>query len=260
MNGKRAIILSLITTCFVLLFNYHEEIGLFPETMRGDDEYVKKHCIKSSGEYLIYKTAANFSIKIPSWMSLLPIESHFTRRCELTSIKLGFAWVGGKLEAVPHPGRELPDGVRRPDLSETIVLMIDFYDPMMKREPYGLFLCKNKQPLYNYPEYNFRICPKFMPARKNPNIETLPFEPRFELTGDQKWTFNFWCTQNDLKGYTLKNIYDFEGKYACRGYWRWKDGVYIIFDTLGGKVIKEMYERVTQAEITLESLIVNTMQ
>jgi len=235
--------------------------------IRGNDPKALNECRKVTDNNIIYKTAAKFSISVPSSMRNLSLENSYNSDCELKYMKFHFVWTGEKLIFIPKIGsKELKDfkieiGVKENEalyLSEgyeRLTLMLYFKDPAEGYSAYEKYHCKNKSPVYEYPEYNVIMCPYLMGAKKSPNITTLPFFPRFELVDERPYVTSFECEHKYFDGYTVENIHEIDVKYSCRGSWTWRPGAGGMFDIHQGKVIHKAYNVMRAAETILDSWI-----
>ena len=250
-------IARLYLTIFTLvLFGCAPEEGVDPDQIRGDDRGVIK-CYQTVNDKRIYNTAAKFRLAVPVWMLNLPFENEFNSDCEITKLKLHFAYVDDTVMPVPHPGSTHTGRVTFPNFYDKISFYLNFKNP--EQDIYFKAaqkdICSNKNQTYAYPDYGFRLCPYLTPE-KNKNIDTFPFFPRFELIEDKKVPTSFTCRHKDINGYNLEDIYEMDVRYSCRGYWYWRKGASSMFDISKGKVLKKANKIIITSEALLNSWIV----
>lgn len=224
--------------------------------MRGDEPRALNECRKITGDNIIYRTAAKFSIAEPKWSSRSPAEKHYNSNCELERIILNFAWIDEKLIPIPRSDIKPPKSVKLPDHYESFTLMMTFRDPANGTSSYEKSHCKNKSPVYEYPDFSVIMCPYLMGAKKSPNITTLPFFPRFEIVDGRLYPTSFTCSHDYYDGYTVEDIHEMEIKYSCRGHWPWRPGAGAMFDINKGKVIQKASKVIKEVEKVLDSWVI----
>ncbi|MBF7073985.1 hypothetical protein ISG33_11295 [Glaciecola sp. MH2013] len=224
--------------------------------LRGETNRALNECYQISDDNINYKTAAKFSLSVPSWALNLPLENEFTDTCEITSLKLHFAYINEKLVLMPHPGIKHPNNINFPKFFDTLTLYLNFRDPQKDNYGDAKSNCDNKKPIYEYPEFGFRMCP-YLTAQKNENVQSLPFYPKFETMSKRVHPTSLTCRHEDLSGYTIDNVFDMHVPYSCRGYWYWREGSSGTFDISKGQVLKKFSNAMSAAEVLLNSWVVN---
>ncbi|MFV8782389.1 hypothetical protein ACNKU7_08195 [Microbulbifer sp. SA54] len=250
-------IAKLFLTIFTLaLLGCAPEEDLDSDQIRGDDRRAIK-CYQTVNDKRIYNTAAKFRLAVPVWMSNLPFENEFNSDCEITKLKLHFAYIDDRLIPVPHSGSTHPGSIKLPEFYDKVSFYLNFKGPEQDRyfKAVQKDICSNKNHTYDYPEYGFRLCP-YLTADKNRNINTFPFFPRFEVIEEKTIPTSFTCRHEDINGYTLENIYEMDVPYSCRGYWYWRKGASSMFDISKGKVLKKVNKAIIASEALLNSWII----
>jgi hypothetical protein len=189
--------LPLITFTLVLL-GCSPEKDLDTDQVRGDAQDAKK-CYQTVNDKRIYNTASKFRLAVPVWMLNLPFENEFESDCEMTKLKLHFAYINDSLIPVPHLGSTHPGRTKLPKFYDKISFYLNFNDPNQDSyfETVQKSMCLSKNHIYAYPEYGFRLCP-YLTAEKNRNVNEFPFFPRFEVIEDKKIPTSFTCRHEDI--------------------------------------------------------------
>lgn len=221
--------------------------------VRGDSDKALNECREITEESIIYETAARFKLEIPVWVKNFPFTNSFNADCELTDMILSFAWVNNALIPVAAVGERNPHKHPFPQQYEQFVLMMSFRPPEQDVDVERH--CESKQPVYEFPEYQVRMCPFSMSGVESPNAKIWPFVPHFELMTDHKFPANFGCSNSVFDGYHVDNVTQVEVPYSCRGYWHWRPGAWAMFDIHKGKVIQKAYSVIEAAEKIMNSWV-----
>jgi len=245
---------KLFFTIFTLvIFGCDSGKDLDTGRISGDDPEAIK-CFQVVNDKRIYNTASKFRLAVPVWAHNLSLENEFNSDCEITKLKLHFAYTNDIILPIPHPGSVHPVPIKLPKLYDKISFYLNFKDPN-GFEVIPKLICSNKNHTYTYPEYGFRLCP-YLRAEKNRNISDFPFYPNFEVIEDKAKPTSFRCRHEDISGYTLENIYEMDVPYSCRGYWSWRKGASSMFDISKGKVLKKVSKAIIMSEALLNSWVI----
>ena len=236
------------------------------EKIRGDEIKAINECRQVNDGDIIYKTAAKFSMAVPITMTNHLPMNWYNQDCELVSMHFYFAWTGQELLIMPKAGTEEYDDIKvklegkeNENISSSesympLSLMLQFSSPWDGYGNYDKEHCKNKNPVYHYPEYNIVMCPSVMGVEKSPNMTTFPFYPRFEISDNREFVTSFSCAHKYFDGYTVENVHEVEVEF-CRGSWLWRSGAGGLFD-FQGKIIQNAASAMGAAEEMLDSWVV----
>ena len=218
-------------------------------------ERMNRDCRPIVGDRFIYRTAAGFRLSTPTWLRGSPSANHYTPDCRLNYLRIDFAWVDERLIPVPQGGIALPKDVVVPRAYEPVIVMMKFRSPALDVPPDAAHFCRNRQPLYDYPQFRLRMCPTHI------NIfgvaSGLGFAPRFEIGDKRDDPAAFTCDASDFEGLTAANVYEASIKYACRGHWTWRPGAHAIVDIERGKVLRKADKVMRAVEQTLDAWAVH---
>lgn len=218
---------------------------------RGNSPYALDNCYRFSKGNTLYKTAAGFGLSIPAWVQNHKPENQFNRDCELTDLKLHFAISEHGIVPVPHPGVNYPDDIDYSSNSDRLSLYLSFKDANAYHSDGEKKSCEHKSPVFNYPEYKLTMCP-YLDNKKHPQIDTLPYYPRFEIEIGVYRPTSLSCRHDALNGYTVKNVYEMNEAFSCRGYWLWRMGAAAMYDVS----LKNAYPALKGAERQLNAWVV----
>lgn len=222
---------------------------------RADRAFAKANCHKlSNAQSSIYKTAAGFDLHIPKWVDLQPSTAQFNKRCELLSIHLHFLISDGLISPKAHYKSGHQNYEKKYNTVDRFTTMISF--KRVEDDTGRSFeLCKNKDLSIAYPEYHLEICPSLKMSGNNPAY-TMSHFPVFFFKDAKGYLASLTCSPRQLEAYSLDNIVDLDVRSPCRGYWRWRDGAYIMFDISKGEILKKTYSSIKQTETIINSWLV----
>lgn len=236
MNRRTARFVLALLGVLLVWFLARGERRETPTEFFARGERLNRDCRPIAGGRFVYRTAAGFQLSVPTWLRGFPTADHYTPDCRLNYLRIDFAWIDGRLLPLPQNGVALPPGVAAPSDYEPVVVMMDFRDPALDLAPDPVHWCRNRQPRYDYPTFDLRMCPSDFPI--NGAARPLGFTPRFEIGGQRGDPVGFGCDAADFEGRTAADIHEARIN-ACRGYWHWKPGAYAIVDIERGKVLQK---------------------
>lgn len=223
------------------------------EEIRGDTDVALSKCRIVADSAITYHISSNTDFKVPKWALNIPLENMFTKNCELTKIKIHFAYLNGKLVLIPHPGFGNPSVPVFPTHFPELTLYLTFNAAEPERT--NKVDCKNKANSIFFNKYQAAVCYSSESPTKSPNLPNWPYYPEFEVYDNGAPIAKFTCSHDELSAYTLNNIEDLNIKYSCRGNWVWKGTASAMFD-INGDVVKNAGDMLMQAEAILDSWVI----